>query len=198
MLYDIDNNVNKKSWASLTRDILCNLGFYDAWLFQNVGNENIFLSLVKQRINDQYIQVWNNSIQNSSRSSLYRYIANFTFQPYLDVLTIPKYCQAFTRLRVAAHRLEIEAGRWAKPHRTPVVDRKCKFCELLEDEYHFVMECDLYSDLRKQYIPRRYWKRPNMLKFIELLNIQNSRILRNLAIFVHKGYILRNEMLYSV
>ena len=57
-----------------------------------------------------------------------------------------------TKLRVASHRLEIEAGRWARPNRVPIDERKCRFCNTLEDEFHFLLECNLYRDLRMQFI----------------------------------------------
>ncbi len=91
------------------------------------------------------------------------------------------------------HRLEIESGRWI---RTPIDNRKCSVCFLLEDEYHFVLECPLYSDLRKQYILKRYWKRPNMLKFIDLISSENTVMLRKLAIFIFKAF--RNKKSYFV
>ena len=48
-----------------------------------------------------------------------------------------------TKLRVASHRLEIEVGRWARPDRVPVDERKCRHCNTLEDEFHFLFECSL-------------------------------------------------------
>ena len=62
---------------------------------------------------------------------------------------------------MSSHRLFIETGRWRKPVSVPVHDINCIACNTLEDEYHFVLECTHYSDLRKQLIPR-YYKRPNM------------------------------------
>ena len=32
--------------------LLCTLGFNDAWLFQDIGDSVLFLSLVKQRLKD--------------------------------------------------------------------------------------------------------------------------------------------------
>ena len=69
-----------------------------------------------------------------------------------------------TKLRVASHRLEIEVGRWARPNRVPIADRKCRTCNSIEDEFHFLLECNLYNDLRVQYIKRYYWNRTNVLK----------------------------------
>ena len=49
-------------------------------------------------------------------------------------------------------------------------ERKCRVCNILEDEFHFIFECPVYSDLRKLYIDKYYINRPSMLKLIELLN----------------------------
>ena len=46
----------KKNWCTLLKDLLSNLGFYDAWLFQDVGNVNIFISALRQRLSDTFIQ----------------------------------------------------------------------------------------------------------------------------------------------
>ena len=80
---------------------------------------------------------------------------------------------------MASHRLEIETGRWHKPNRTPVEERKCFYCNSLEDEFHFVLECSLYQELRQEYIKRYFWIRPNIPKFIELLQSENKKIIKN-------------------
>ena len=45
--------------------------------------------------------------------------------------------------------LAIEMGRYTKP-KTPLQDRICKFCSMnsIEDETHFLIDCDFHSDLR--------------------------------------------------
>ena len=45
-----------------------------------------------------------------------------------------------TRLRVSTHNLEIETRRWHKPNKIPRNDRKCKHCNTLEDEFHFIID----------------------------------------------------------
>ena len=66
----------------------------------------------------------------------------------------------------------------------------------MEDEYHFVIECQRYTDLRKKYIPKYYWQRPSMLKFVDLINSNNNRNIKNLGTFVYQAFKLRSEMLY--
>ena len=106
MLRDIEINDWKTNWTLLVRDLLGNLGFFEVWLNQGVGDVNLFLTIVQQRLKDQYIQGWMGEIENSSRALFYRYISGFYFQPYL-VITIRKFCTtirtAMTKLRVSSH-----------------------------------------------------------------------------------------------
>ena len=43
-LFDCENNIRVKNWCSLLKQLLCTLGFYEVWLFQEVGNASVFLS----------------------------------------------------------------------------------------------------------------------------------------------------------
>ena len=59
----------------------------------------------------------------------------------------------FTKLRICSHDLQIETGRYNKPQKTPVEKRICPYCNMqnIEDEFHFVMECTNYKELRKSF-----------------------------------------------
>ena len=117
------------------------LGFRHVWVMQRVGDVTMLLSALKQRLTDNFIQGWNEEINNSSRANTYKLIADFDFKCYLDFVIVRKFRYVFSRLRVASHRLEIEAGRWHKLNKTPVEERKCFHCNSLEDEFYFVIEC---------------------------------------------------------
>ena len=75
MLADIDNNNRKTKWDLLVKKLLANLGFYEVWLQQCLGDDGIFLSLVKQRLKDNFVQKWNEELNQSSRAIFYRSIA---------------------------------------------------------------------------------------------------------------------------
>ena len=96
---------------------------------------------------------------------------------------------------MSSHRLEVEAGRWARPNRIPIDKRKCLTCGKLEDEYHFVIECFLYLDLRKRYIPPYFWKRPNMYKFVDLINSTNVNCMRKLSACIYHAFKYRTDAL---
>lgn len=95
-----------------------------------------------------------------------------------------------------SHRLCIEVGRWHRPVSIPINERLCTTCNILEDEYHFVMECQLYANVRKQCLPAYFWKRPNMFKFTELIKTESIRILKNLSIYVKEAFEIRNNIMY--
>ena len=61
---------------------------------------------------------------------------------------------SLTRLRFGACNLQINLGRRHRPLPFPVEDRICDFrmsttnTRFVEDEYHFIMQCPLYHNLR--------------------------------------------------
>jgi len=114
----------------------------------------------------------------SGRAVFHKHIACFRFQSYLDLLNVSKYRISFSRIRLVSHRLCIEVGRWHRPVGIPVNERLCTMCTNLEDEYHFVMECQLYANKRKRRLPAYYWKIHNMFKFTKLINIESIKILK--------------------
>ena len=55
------------------------------WITQAVSDVNMFLSVFKQRLTDNFIQGWNEEISNSSRAKTYKLLADFNFKLYLDL-----------------------------------------------------------------------------------------------------------------
>ena len=103
MLSDIESMPESENWAMLVKRLLCSLGFNNVWLAQGVGNVNIFLDLVKQRLHDNFVQNWNSRLEESSRASFYTIISSFHFQHYLNFLKVKKYRNAYARLRCSSH-----------------------------------------------------------------------------------------------
>lgn len=102
-----------------------------------------------------------------------------------------------SKLRLSSHRLFIESGRWNRPQPIPREERKCSFCDKLEDEYHFLFECSLYNDDRQVFIKSYYRRRHNMQKASELLQSNNKKEIKNLAIYIFKCFEKRNEAIFS-
>ena len=196
MKNDVDADNSTINWVALVRKLLSEMGFYDVWLQQGVGDVDTFLGVFRQRVSDQFQQSWHNEIQNSSRAIFYRTISEFCFQDYLEVVTVKNFRNALSKLRMSSHRLEVETGRWARPNAIPFAERLCKNCNKLEDEFHFVLECPIYSDLRKLYVSRYYSNRPSMYKMVELFNTTNKKQLRNLSIYIFNAFEIRKIVMF--
>ena len=60
--------------------------------------------------------------------------------------------KAICKLRLSAHNLLTETGRYAKPKSMPRSERICEHCNLnlIENEFHFLSQCSLYEPERKK------------------------------------------------
>ena len=56
-----------------------------------------------------------------------------------------------SKFRACNLPLAIETGRYTRP-KTPVNNRLCMYCnnDKVEDETHFLVDCEFYSDLRNE------------------------------------------------
>ena len=66
----------------------------------------------------------------------------------------------------------IESGRKIERN-----NRKCELCTLndLEDEYHFVIICPFFTQIRNHYIEKYYVNLPNVFKFKKLIDSTNKQ-----------------------
>ena len=81
--------------------------------------------------------------------------------------------------------VERGTGRWNK---TNYLERKCLLCNDVEDEYHFVILCPKYYELRVEYLPKIYYFKPSMYKFLELVNSNDFKLLKKLGLFLHYAF----------
>ena len=110
-------------------------------------------------LKDNFKLEWAYEKKNSVKLSLfYDKIKNsFVKENYLDLVTNAKFRYTTTRLRISAHDLEIEQGRYKA---IPREERICKWCQLtlnskiIEDEHHVIFVCDLYSNLRSKLLKK--------------------------------------------
>jgi hypothetical protein len=84
-------------------------------------------------------------------------IYDHQYECYLNKVIHIKHKRALTKFRLSSTGLRIETGR----HGSNMIDRKLRTCQLcnsvdIEDEYHFVLICPCYTDLRIMYIPLYY------------------------------------------
>ena len=174
------------------KQLLDNLGI--SFLWNNINVTKLQVSTVIQRIKDSYLQTWFSVVRNSSKLETYRLLKiNFGMEKYLVKLDNFKLRKSMSRFRCSAHKLAIEIGR----HRN--IDQKnrvCIFCSSsqVENEYHFMLICPAYTELRNKLIPRYYRTWPTITKFTLLLQSDNAKILLNLSKFLCQAAEKREEL----
>ena len=111
---------------------------------------------VTENLKGHFTKCWKLEKSKSSKLSFYNTIKNkFARESYLDTVKGFSRRYSTSKLRISAHNLEIEQGRYTN---TPRHERICKWCklsigsEMVEDEHHFLHDCDLYNDLRLKLI----------------------------------------------
>jgi len=49
---------------------------------------------------------------------------------------------------------------------------------MIENEYHFLLVCPFYQDLRRKYLPNSYCSWPSTHKFVALITTNSSTLLK--------------------
>ena len=164
---------------------------------ENVGDENLFLKTFKQRLLDCGKQEWHENVFESSKAFYYRhFMTDLTIANYIFYKMPLKFRIALSRLRCSVRSLHIEVGR---RDNIPTEDRVCYVCDShdVEDEYHFIMNCSAYDNLRNLYLPHLSNLQKNVRLFNRLMNA-DERITKNLAMFIYFAFKLRREKLLEI
>ena len=177
------NTYNGSNWAYQVKSMLENLGFNYIWY--NQAFEENFYSMIKQRLLDTAKQDLLMQINSSAKLQTYCLFKHDTdLAKYLDLITNCKYKLALSRFRLSSHNLAIETGRYSGIARE---DRLCTLCNMrmAETEFHFLLVCTHYVDLRRKYFPAYFCRWPSLNKFNTLLQSQSKHVLLNLSKFIY-------------
>jgi hypothetical protein len=190
---DADNNCTygELNWAFQIKKILNEIGMSYLWDIENLTA--VHLQSIKQRILDIYKQSWYAGINNSNRLSSYCiYKHEFCLEKYLNCISKNNYRLSLARFRLSSHDLAIEKGRHTNIDRN---DRKCVHCNMnvIETEYHFLLVCPKHSDLRKRFFKPYFCRWPNLQKFESIMSSGSTKMINNLAKFVHFAFKSRNN-----
>jgi len=148
-------DMDKKSWSACIYSLLHKYKLDNLWESQGniLGTE--YSSIFIKTMQSDYEIKWQAHIRKDSLpntpnklDTYSKFKINFEMENY--VLNSPLSARRnFTKLRISAHRLAIETGRYSKPI-TPRQNRLCTLCnyDKVEDEYHMLMDCTAYKDER--------------------------------------------------
>lgn len=137
------------------------------------------------RIRDNHLQKWYSEINNSRKLETYALFKHdLELEKYLQLPIPIKYKTALAKFRISAHSLSIETGRYDN---TPRENRLCRLCNLrqVENEYHFLIVCPQYRELRIKYLKPYFCHWPTIQKFETLKSSVSQKSLINLAKFIY-------------
>ena len=179
-----DRKIN--SWSKGVKNILDQTGFSYVWEQGHNVRINPFVRTLRQRMRDMYIQFWASTCDNSAKFRTYRsFKVNFGMEKYLNDISIAKFRFAYTRLRT---------GTSYRICDKPVT--KCPFCTDEESELHFLTQCQVYNDLRGNYI--KHFQNTQFLTISHLINNDNAAIVRDVATYARYAFARRSNKLREI
>ena len=98
-------------------------------------------------LHEKYVKNWyikKNSFLDGKLTTYFKLKQNFGFERYLSYTKNFEYRRSMCKLRISAHKSNIEVGRYNK---TPRNERFCKKCNTdeIEDEMHFLLLCNHFE-----------------------------------------------------
>ena len=154
-------------------------------------DSNASKQLIKSTVTEKYTFEWLAKLQDL-----------FRWENYLSCVQNPQYHNALTKFRTSSHTLEIERGRHTNPI-TPVEQRLCNVCHELEDELHFLLGCNMFTDERIAFLYQiqneysQFITLDNKEKFIFLLQNEDSQVITWTAKFIHHAMKKRNNWIHQ-
>ena len=119
------------------------------------------------------MQTWRENISNMPKLEYYlKFKTEFEMEQYLQKLHNKELRITFTKFRLSSHNLNIETGRYKGVERN---NRICQCCnlEVVESEYHFLLICPKYAEIRKKYLNQTSWQ--TIEKFTRLMSTKSKR-----------------------
>ena len=169
---------------------LSEMGFGYAWLQQGVGNEKGFLKMFRQRLVDTRWQAWDSHVQDSNRFTLYRsFNPNHLLSRYLQLNMVKHLKFILTRFRFGISELTVHANRYNQVNNSDLLCPMCK--ESTENEIHFVFICPALTVIREKFIPKKYYRQPNLFKLCLLVAATNEKIVNNFALYLYNAFKIR-------
>ena len=184
------------NWVSYARDLRVLYEIQQTDTRSNVKNK------VFKHFQSKVLHSLNAHITDNKKLSLYAsFKTNYKFEPYLDYIADFTVRSTLAKLRLSAHNLQIETGRFSKK-KTPRDERFCLYCKsqntfTVENEVHFVLACPLYNEQRRLFLEEIYRYFPttallddyNMYKW--LMSQEDYNITKRLGMFCKNSFSKR-------
>jgi len=143
-----EGEIKTKTWCKYTRELMKQLHLEEQWQTEQVGPEEEWNELIREKLHEREQIKWRTQCLVRPKLRTYSKLKKeLRTEPFLQLYHrggIPE----LVKIRGGSNRLRIEQGRYVKE---AVEDRVCLYCnnDEIEDEYHFMVDCKVYEDLRE-------------------------------------------------
>ena len=186
LLYNIlyyETNIGnyEHKWIKCIKEILISVGKMGLFDASYINNPKSTKACISRLLNDLYIHHWNNELNKSSKGKTYAlFKQTIALEHYLIALPKNVYMQ-LCKFRTDNHKLPVETGRWDDIAHN---ERTCTLCNSdVGDKFHYLFACPSFENERKLYLKQYFYRRPNILKFSELISTRNTTRLKMLSKF---------------
>ncbi len=186
------------SWYTYAKNILneCNIDI------ENIKCKTLLeTKKIKKDTNERVSKFYQNiistkldNLNNDNKIYLYKYLKHEHNMEYYLKHPNKEVRKYLTKFRVSDHDLFIEKGRYLK---IPREDRKCKICNIIDDEYHFFLNCKINQEIRKGFLNyfNTLFTNFEILNPIEklrkILNLSNNTDIDMVVSFIKQSFELR-------
>ena len=167
--------------------------------------DNVKLKLAEKDVDHWSQSLWDDktSIHGNKLRSYRKYKSLFGLETYVEIIKNKSHRRVLSKLRAGSLPLRIETGRFLNPPE-PLCDRICLFCNnnQVEDEEHFVLNCNFYNHIREPLCTRACQIEPfftqydNVNKMYFFMN--NPDILPHFASCVYRMFNCRQHAALSM
>ena len=142
---------------------------------------------------------------NRTFNSYASFKTNYKFECYLDYIPDFRVRCSLAKLKLSAHNLQIEIGRFSK-RKIPKDKRFCLYCKsknflTVENESHFVLTCPLYKEQRRIVLEAIHKRFPttaslnNLSMYKWLMTQEDYNTTKCLGMFCKKSFDIRTNFL---
>ena len=145
-----DDSVNNP-WLQCIQTIFNSCGLSYVW--QNQGqnvNAKMISCIIRQNLQDQFIQQWYSDVNNSSKGQVYRiFKRSFGMENYLNILS-PQCMKVMIKFRTTNHHLPVETEKWQNKKQNHWAKGSAHYTIIvkLEMSFNCILECNTIQNIR--------------------------------------------------
>ena len=169
--------------------------------WENIGGNNLkrCIQILLDKLQSTYERDWLKYIQGEQRNSnklrtYCKFKNKFVREEYLNMNLPLHKRKRFTKIRISAHDLKVEMGRY---NRTPLENRTCSVCAQIEDETHFMLHCIKNNNFRQQLFTKLHHYNPQQMlpddqfKFLMTGSSGDHLVIKEVVKFINLSYEAR-------